>query len=91
MTSLGPDLSSRPFYFVEPSGRLNPLRLPTLAGLVEVLSRQEPGTLGYRRGCYGPVAEVCKGRRVRLFTDVPQDVPRRQCRRGTLSPARKVV
>jgi hypothetical protein len=91
MTSLGPDLSERPFFFVEPSGRVSPIRLPTLAGLVEVLSRQEPWTLGYRRGCYGPVAEVCKGHRVRLFTDVPQDVPRRMARRGQVSFSRKVV
>jgi len=70
-TQLGPpDLSERPFYFVLPNGRVEPNRLPTVACLVNWLARQPAGTRGFRRGCFGPVAETCAGGRVRLFTDV---------------------
>lgn len=89
MSYLGPDVTERPYFFVLPSGHVSPLRLPTLAGLVEVLQRQEAGTRGYRRGCYGPVAEVCRHSRVRLFTDVPQVAPPRRVSHREHPPTRK--
>lgn len=80
-TQLGSDTSARPYFFVLPDGRLSSARYPNLAGLVEWLHGQPDGTKGYRRGCYGPVAEVRRGA-VFLCLDCDRAVQHTNRKRG---------